>query len=94
MYGDFSLDVWREKLNDISEELSRISLLSPSVSEESYMDWRKNNSEKKYPVDKAIYDLKVMDIDKIINVIKETLNQYKIEIFCLALIYQVCIIMM
>lgn len=81
MYGDFSLDVWREKLNDISEELSRISLLSPSVSEESYMDWRKNNSEKKYPVDKAIYDLKVMDIDKIINVIKETLNQYKIEIF-------------
>lgn len=41
MYGDFSLDVWREKLNDISEELSRISLLSPSVSEESYMDWRK-----------------------------------------------------
>lgn len=81
MYGSHSLDIWREKLNDISEELSRISLLSPSLSQKSYDDWKKNNDKKKYPVDKAIFDLKVGEVDKIVNIIKETLSQYKIEIF-------------
>lgn len=80
-YSSFSFDVWREKLNDISEELSRISLLSPSVSKRSYKDWENNNRNKNYPVDKAIYDLKTADIDTCINIIKETLSQYKIEIF-------------
>lgn len=81
MYSDCSLDVWREKLTDISEELSRISLLSPSVSLKSYKKWEENNLNKKYPVHKAIYDLKVVDIDRIIDIIKEALSGYKIEIF-------------
>lgn len=41
----------------------------------------KNNLNKKYPVHKAIYDLKVADIDIIIDMIKDTLKGYKIEIF-------------
>ncbi|MGM9927799.1 MAG: nucleotidyltransferase domain-containing protein [Bacillus sp. (in: firmicutes)] len=81
MYSHCSFEVWREKLTDISEELSRISLLSPGVSLKSYKKWKKNNLNKKYPVDKAICDLKIDNIDKIIDIIKETLHEYKIEIF-------------
>lgn len=80
-YANSTLDVWREKLNDISEELSRISSLSPSVSNKSYEEWEKNSANKKYPVHKAIRDLKVNNIQEIIEVIKGALNGYKIEIF-------------
>ena len=81
VYADYSIDVWREKLRDISEELSRISLLSPSVSEKSYERWKQDNPKKSYPVDKAICDLKSSGIDMIIDAIKEKLQGYKIEIF-------------
>lgn len=56
-------------------------MLSPSVSEKSYSEWAKYGYQKKYPVHKAIKDLKIIPIDDVIEVIKESLSDYKIEIF-------------
>lgn len=80
-YQNESLDVWRARLNDISEELSRISSLSPSVSEKSYSEWAKYGYSKKYPVHKAVLDLKVNQIDNVIQAIINSMVGYKIEIF-------------
>lgn len=80
-YYSYSLDVWREKLLDISEELSRISSLSPSLSEESYAAWAGSAGNKKYPIHKAIKDLKTENIQDVIETIKNELEDYEIEIF-------------
>ena len=80
-YVNASLDVWREKLRDISEELSRISSLSPSVSDESFDDWEKWGYEKKYPVYRVVKDMKVVDIKEVLETIIRELKECKIEIY-------------
>ncbi len=83
-YADYQnepFEVWRARLNDISQELSRISSLSPSVSSKSYNKWAEKGYSKKYPVHKALADLKTHRIDDVIHAIKENLSGHKIEIF-------------
>lgn len=80
-YSNASLDVWREKLIEISEELSRVSLLSPSVSQRSYIEWSQYGCKKQYPVHRAIYDLKTEDIQNVISTIIKEFRNSKIEIF-------------
>lgn len=80
-YANSSVDVWREKLKDISEELSRIALLSPGVSTNSYSKACANLSQKKYPVHKAIMNQRMLQLEDVIQKIKLAFNDSKIEIF-------------
>lgn len=79
-YSDASLEVWKEKLEEISEELSRISLLSPSVSQESYIEWQKSADKKIYPIDRVM-DCLEEELQNAIDDIIKTFKNSKIEIF-------------
>lgn len=76
-----SLAVWRAELEEISEELSRISLLSPGVSKRSYIEWEKTGGKKQYSIYKMIKDLKSEEITDIINDIVHEFKNDKIKVF-------------
>lgn len=80
-YANASMDVWREKLKDIAEELSRISSFSPALSDASYNEWAKYGYSKEYPVHKALFDCRYDSIEQVTNSIVKKFYGKDIEIY-------------
>lgn len=82
---DHMMSIWVEKLNGISEELSRLAVLSPDLSERSYEKVRGQMNGKEYPVDKLLqfngeWEGDLNDIvDDIVNVCGK--KGYELEIY-------------
>lgn len=84
LYYNSSIEIWREKLDDIAEEIGRINLISPSLHEKSYDEWREDIKEHPhdYPVNHYLENYN-SHINEIIDDTKNILynHEYKIYLY-------------